>query len=141
MNISQHELMSHPLMAKVVADLAETKAQQQMQRANDHAEAQRVRAEQGQRAVAEYKAAMAEYERMRHDLHAVVGRVWAAVQAYQQLTHQQPSDFTEAVFSEINVPTLVPCTSPWGNPFAALSTTKAAIEGYRATMGKTWPAA
>jgi hypothetical protein len=140
MNITQQQLMNHPLMAKVAAELEETRAQQQTQRALDQSEAQRVRAEQGQRLVSEYKAAIREYERMRVDLHAVVGRVWAAVQAYGHLTGTHPLDFTEQIFNTINVPSLIPSTSPWAmsNGF---TTTQAAAMGSQATFGKTWPAA
>lgn len=91
----------------------------------------------------EYKAAVAGYERQRHDLHAAVGRVWAAVQVYGDLLGKQPPEFNEQGFNSINVPTLIPNTNPWGNPYGACTTTQASTMGWfnPTTHRKSWPAA
>ena len=137
MDITQQELMKHPLMAKVTADIAATRQQQETQRMMDHMEAQRIREDQGKYLASQYKAAVDDYERLRGETHAAVGRIWAAVQAYSRVTGVNPGEFQEATFNTINVPTLKVNSSPWALS-SSFTTTQAATMGWFASMGKEW---
>lgn len=137
MNISQAELLAHPLMAKVQADIAETRAKQQADRLAGEMDAQRLRGEQGKYLKAQYDQAIADYERLRQETHDAVGRIWAAVQAYSAVTKAHPQGFVESLFNEISVPSLIPNPSPYAlRPMH--TTTQVAVMGWFASQGKQW---
>jgi len=138
MDISRDEVMAHPLMKQITADIAETRAQQNQARLLQESEQVRLRAEHGQFLKQQYDDAVAEYERLRLHTHEAAGRVWFAVQAYARLTGgTPPPGHSDHVFQEINVPTLIPNPSPWVlSP--GIATAKAAIANWYSTNGKEW---
>jgi hypothetical protein len=140
MDINQAELMAHPLMAKVTADIAETRAKQASDRLVQAAEQQQLWAEQGLYLAEQFKSAVAEYERLRVEAHAAVGLVWATVQEYSRVTGQPPQNFPERTFNEINLPTLIPNPSPWAPLSSGFTTTQAAVMGWfnPTTHRKQW---
>jgi len=142
MSISQQELMNHPLFKQASADIAESKAAQETQRMLEQANAQTARKQQVDKVLEQYNAALADYERLRVETHTALGRVWRAVQAYAVLTQgATPPNYYAAVFPNIHLPTLVPDPRPFANNLGPFTTTRAAMEGYQSTLGKTWPSA
>lgn len=124
-------------MKQVTADIAETRAKKDAEQVVNELERQRLRQEQGKYLHDQYTQAVAEYERIRGDAHAIVGRVWIAAQAYSRLTGQNPNEFPENTFNDINLPTLKPNPSPYGMS-SAVSTTRGAVMGWFASTGTRW---
>lgn len=137
MNITQAELMAHPLMKQVTADLEKAKEIRESERVAGEIEQRRLRAEQGRYLREQFQAAADEYERLRVEAHAAVGRVWYAAQDYSRLTSNLPPGFSESTFTTINLPTLVPNPSPW-SASSGFTTTQAAVASFFATSGKSW---
>lgn len=137
MNVSQAELLAHPLMKQVTADIAQTREKQEAERVAGEIEQRRLRAEEGRYLQEQFHAAIAEYERVRVEAHAAVGGVWRAAQAYSRLTGVLPPGFAENTFTTIDLPTLKPNPSAW---FASggFTTTQAAVASFFATRGKSW---
>jgi len=127
----------HPLMKQVQQDIAQANAREEQQRALDNLEAQRLRQNQAQLLHREYQAKVSEYERLRADVHALLGEMWGIVQDYHRLTSQNPPTFPENTFMSIDVPSLLPSTNPHHMP-NNFSTTRAAVMGYFSGLGRTW---
>lgn len=138
MDISRDEVMAHPLMKQITADIAETRVQQNLARQLNEADQVRLRAEHGQFLKRQYDEAVAEYEALRKQTHDAAGRVWLAVQSYARLTGgTHPPGHSDHVFESINVPTLIPNPSPWVLSHG-IPTAKAAIAHWYSTNGKEW---
>jgi hypothetical protein len=137
MNISSDELLAHPLLAKVQADIAETRQAQAAQRIAAEMDGQQARAKQGQELAEQYRRAVQEYEQLRAQTHAAVGRIWAAASAYSALTKNPPQGFVHQHFAGIHLPTLIPNASPWAMPSMG-TTTEDALAAWTASMGKGW---
>ncbi|MBL8353177.1 MAG: hypothetical protein JNL87_23025 [Burkholderiaceae bacterium] len=135
MNISEREMMDHPLMRQVQADIVEARRLADMKRMEDAQEAARIRAEQGVFLRKQFHDAVDEYEEQRRVLHQILGRVWIASQEYSRVTGSPPPDFPENTFNEINTPTLRPAANHWSSGF---STARAAVMGWFASTGKRW---
>lgn len=133
------QMAAHPLMAQVVAEVQvqrEANAQAAaIQRMDDdrrlHLEKQEI--------LRRHAEAVADYEAHRAVMHETLGRIWSLAQRYARMNSGQlPAGFHDAVFMRIDIPTLIPATDPyqWDSP---MSTTRSAVDGYRATMGQEWP--
>lgn len=132
MDHSLNEIMSHPLMAQVHADLeAQGQKREADQREAQMATAQ-LRAEQGKFLSEQYDAMVAEYEAKRKELHECAGRVFLANRQYQQVTGRNISTFPEGVFLSINTPSLLP-QGLWSINF---DTVRAATALFFANNGK-----
>ena len=131
---TEQELLTHPLMKKVQADLAETRRVQEQEALAQEMEAARIRAEEGKYLHAHVMELLDKYEVNRSALHQDVGRVWIAVQDYQRLTRQLPPGFSENTFNEINLVSLKP-SARWSSGY---STTRAAIMGWFSSAGQRW---
>ena len=133
------EFKDHPLIKQVTDDIAASRAQLQTQRMLDEMEAKRARLSHLNEIHDQYTSALEDYEQLRLQLHEALGRLWAAVEAHSALTSQPPNGFPEVIFHKIDVPTLRPPSGPWSNVNGVFTTTRAAVEGWMATHGKTWP--
>ena len=122
-------------MKQIAADVEEANRREELERQAAAMDAQQLRQQQGQYLHRQYVQALEDYEAQRGALHAVVGKVYAAAQAYAKVTGVTPNSFHEAMFVKINVPTLKPGEAwDWGSPF---TTTQAAVMGYFANKA-TW---
>ena len=133
------ELMNHPLIKQVTDDIAQSRAQLQTQRLLDEMESKRARLTQLTGILEQYTSALTDYERLRLEVHETLGRLWVAVEAHSALLSRPPHGFPEVIFHKIDVPTLRPQAGPWSNVNGVFTTTRAAVEGWMATHGKTWP--
>lgn len=128
--ISQHELLSHPLMRQAMTELQTKKSEAELDRNLAIGEAQRIRAEQGLELKSRVDTAIGKYEEGRKVLHQILGELFEANQAFEKLCGRSMGVLTESVFLEINLPTLRP-TSYWHTG----STTLDAQRGYFSNGG------
>lgn len=136
---TMEQMAAHPLMAKVIAEV-------QVKREQDAQAAQVQRMEDAQRHYTEkaallrqYNEAVADYEAHRAVMHQTLGTIFGLAQRYARMNGgQTPPSFPEATFIRIDIPTLIPATGPyqWDSP---ISTTRSAVDGWLATMGRDWP--
>jgi hypothetical protein len=132
------DISQHPDIKRIQAEVEEVNRKAERQRLQDQAEAARLRGEQGKYLAAQFNSAVEEYEVLRKQTHATVGKIWAAVQAYSRLTGFNPPGFLDQTFNEINVPTLIQDPSPWANFNSGFSTTRASVMNWFSNMGKEW---
>jgi hypothetical protein len=111
------ELQAHPLIGQMTKDIQETRAQKEYQRIADEGERHRLRAEAGQLAQDVVRTEVAKYEELRALIHAQVGRVWVAEQAYSRVTGAPSGVFAHQTFMQISLSTLNP-KAQWAAPFA-----------------------
>ena len=133
-DITQAELMAHPLMSKVAKDIQETRIAQEIQRALDEREKQRLRAESGRIAHGVVETEVAKYEEFRTLMNTQLHRLWSAEQAYSRITGIPSGVFPEQTFLNINIPTLNP-KAQWHSGFA---TTYTYVQAYMVSNGKNW---
>jgi len=131
-------LQDHPTFRQIQADVDAANAQEESQRRDAHAEAQRIRQEQGRFLQHEYQERVKEYEQQRLQFHHVVGAVFAAAQAYSRVAGQYPSTFPEMIFTSIHLPTLGPSAY---NLSPGFTTTYASVAGWFSNKGSSWPKA
>ena len=126
----------HPLMQQIQKEVAETNRLAEQERLAAELEATRLRQEQGQYLGRLFQEQLDQYEQARIQFHEQVGQLWASVMAYSHLTGVHPSNFPEALFNEINAPSLRPLglhSLPSG-----FTTTQASVMNYFNSQGKQW---
>lgn len=128
------ELQAHPLIGQMTKDIQETRAQKEYQRIADEGERQRLRAEAGQLAQNVVRTEVAKYEELRALVHAQLGKVWFAEQAYSRVTGAPSGVFAHQTFMQINLSTLDP-KAQWAN---GMATTYVSVQAFMASGGKTW---
>ena len=130
---TEQELLTHPLMKKVQEDLAETRRTKEQEALANEMEASQLRANQGRYLYAQYEDAVNDYERLRVEMHAVVGRIFMSALEYSNLTRQPPPSHNENRLCQIDIPTLKPQNNSWSSTF---STTRAAITQFFSNGGR-----
>ena len=126
MNPTMQEMQSHPLMQQMVADIEKKKSNEQVLQADQAFKAGLARANAVKDARETFDAALKEYEVIRKQLHASVGKLFLSNLAYSRLTGHPHNQFPENVFMTIHIPKL---NSPndWTTSF---STTQQAYQQY-----------
>lgn len=127
------DIASHPLMKQVLADVNEAKLKQEQERIAQKVEAQQLRANQGRYLAEQTRDAIAKYEALRVELHALVGTVFISNLQYQNLTGSPVPGYQDSILGDINIPTLQPKPGEWVSHF---STARAAMTGYFSNGGK-----
>jgi hypothetical protein len=130
-------LVDHEAFKQIQAEVDEVNRLEEQQRKADQLEAQRLRQEKAQLLNREYTAKVEEYEALAGQVHQKLGEVWRVAQEYSRLTGVMPPAFMEDAFMGVNVPSILPKTSPYdmGSPY---STTRISVMGWFSTMGKSW---
>jgi hypothetical protein len=131
------KLSDHAAFKQMQEEVAEANRLEEQERKAQQLEAQRLRQEKAQLLNREFTARVEEYEQMAGLVHQKLGEIWRVAQEYSRLTSATPPAFVEDAFMSVNVPSLIPKTSPYdmSSPY---STTRIAVMNYFSTMGKAW---
>lgn len=127
------DILAHPSMKAIMADVEESRRQQEMNRLAQAQEAARIRSEQGKYLHDQYQDALKKYEDLRKQLHQQVRMVWEANQAYTACTGVAVPEFPLKTFNEIHLPKLD--GSEYGSGF---SSTRVSTMAWFQSGGKVW---
>lgn len=127
------DILAHPSMKAIMADVEESRRQQELDRMAHQQEQARIRAEQGKYLHDLYHQAIKDYEDLRKQLHHQVRKVWEANQAYTACTGCAIPEFPLQTFNEIHLPKLD--GSEYGSGF---SSTRVSTMAWFQSGGKVW---